>query len=421
VSLDARIIALAQAIGADIKALISGKVDKTGAVTSVAGRTGAVGLTKTDVGLPNAENTADNAKPVSSPQQAALDLKAPLANPNFTGNMGVTGVITCKATIELGDTSGVGTPAYIDLHSGTTAVDRDGRILCQGGTGSNDGGDIRISAATITAVGVMQTTAELRVGGTAQILAALASVNGDITASRAAGNTSINMNGPTGAQKRVAVYTGLSARWTFGGSNGAESGSNVGTDFWISRFSDAGAGLSTPLVISRSTGQTTLESLAVSGASAFSGLSSSGDITVSRASGNPSLLLNGISGSQRALYLTTSGSERWRVGASTAAEAGSNVGSDFFISRYSDAGSGLSTPVAISRSTGRVTLSLVTVNGEAVLSGPVSLGSYTLTTLPSASTYSGYYITVTNATGGAKLCYSNGTNWLIANTTTIVS
>jgi len=61
------------------------------------------------------------------------------------------------------------------------------------------------------------------------------------------------------------------------------------------------------------------------------------------------------------------------------------------------------------------------VSGALKSSGPAFLGQYTLTTLPSASTFSGYYITVTNATGGAKLCYSNGTNWLIANTTTIVS
>ncbi len=42
-------------------------------------------VTKADVGLGNADNTADTAKPVSTAQQGALDLKAPLANPQFTG------------------------------------------------------------------------------------------------------------------------------------------------------------------------------------------------------------------------------------------------------------------------------------------------------------------------------------------------
>lgn len=63
----------------------------------------------------------------------------------------------------------------------------------------------------------------------------------------------------------------------------------------------------------------------------------------------------------------------------------------------------------------------LSVSGKAVIGGPLSVGSYTLTTLPSASAYSGYYITVSNATGGPKLCYSNGTNWVLVNTTTTVS
>jgi hypothetical protein len=44
------------------------------------------GLTKAAVGLGSVDNTADTAKPVSVAQQAALDLKAPLASPAFTGN-----------------------------------------------------------------------------------------------------------------------------------------------------------------------------------------------------------------------------------------------------------------------------------------------------------------------------------------------
>jgi hypothetical protein len=45
------------------------------AVSSVQGQQGAVILGKGDVGLGNADNTADTAKPVSNAQQAALDLK----------------------------------------------------------------------------------------------------------------------------------------------------------------------------------------------------------------------------------------------------------------------------------------------------------------------------------------------------------
>lgn len=43
------------------------------------------GLTKTHVGLSNVDNTTDAAKPVSTAQQTALDLRAVIANPTFTG------------------------------------------------------------------------------------------------------------------------------------------------------------------------------------------------------------------------------------------------------------------------------------------------------------------------------------------------
>ena len=49
-------------------------------VTSVAGRTGAVTLTKTDVGLGNVDNTSDANKPISTATQAALDLKVDIVD-----------------------------------------------------------------------------------------------------------------------------------------------------------------------------------------------------------------------------------------------------------------------------------------------------------------------------------------------------
>jgi len=54
-------------------------------VQSVSGRTGAVTLTSADVGLGNADNTADADKPVSTAQQTALNGKANIASPVFTG------------------------------------------------------------------------------------------------------------------------------------------------------------------------------------------------------------------------------------------------------------------------------------------------------------------------------------------------
>ena len=56
-----------------------------GAVTTEKIATGAV--TKAMVGLGNADNTSDASKPVSTATQTALDLKAPKADPTFTGTV----------------------------------------------------------------------------------------------------------------------------------------------------------------------------------------------------------------------------------------------------------------------------------------------------------------------------------------------
>jgi len=53
-------------------------------VTSVATRTGAIVLTKADVGLASVDNTTDLAKPISTLTQSALDGKAPLVHTHVT-------------------------------------------------------------------------------------------------------------------------------------------------------------------------------------------------------------------------------------------------------------------------------------------------------------------------------------------------
>ncbi len=59
-------------------------VSPSAAVSSVAGRTGAVVLSKADVNLGNIDNTSDLNKPISTTQQAALDDKAPIAGSTIT-------------------------------------------------------------------------------------------------------------------------------------------------------------------------------------------------------------------------------------------------------------------------------------------------------------------------------------------------
>lgn len=70
------------------------------------------GLVKGDVGLGNVDNTADTAKPVSTAQQTAFDLKANLASPTFTG--------TVTVPTPIGDTTAA-TKLYVDTTASTTA------------------------------------------------------------------------------------------------------------------------------------------------------------------------------------------------------------------------------------------------------------------------------------------------------------
>lgn len=63
-------------------------ITAAGNVTSVAGRQGAVVLSKNDVGLSSVDNTSDVNKPVSTAQQNALNAKANIASPTFTGTVG---------------------------------------------------------------------------------------------------------------------------------------------------------------------------------------------------------------------------------------------------------------------------------------------------------------------------------------------
>jgi hypothetical protein len=66
--------------------------EKVPTTRTVAGKALSANITlaKGDVGLGNVDNTSDTAKPVSTAQQAALDLKANLAGATFTGNVTVT-------------------------------------------------------------------------------------------------------------------------------------------------------------------------------------------------------------------------------------------------------------------------------------------------------------------------------------------
>jgi len=101
------------------------------------------GVTATHVGLGNVDNTSDANKPVSTATQTALDLKAPLASPTFTGT------VNAAALTLSGDLTVNGTTTTIN--STTLSVDDKNVVLGDVATPSDataDGGGITLKGAT---------------------------------------------------------------------------------------------------------------------------------------------------------------------------------------------------------------------------------------------------------------------------------
>ena len=80
------------------------QITAAGQVLSVNGSTGVVVLVKGDIGLGSVDNTSDAMKPVSAAMLAALNLKAPLAGPTFTGTVDAP-MLRLSSTTDASETS----------------------------------------------------------------------------------------------------------------------------------------------------------------------------------------------------------------------------------------------------------------------------------------------------------------------------
>jgi hypothetical protein len=118
--------------------------------------------------------------------------------------------------------------------------------------------------------------------------------------------------------------------------------------------------LSTPLTITRSTGAVLLSGdLTVNKTAAtIKSFAPVGTATlqVQSSYGQSDLFVDGAHGYTRSMKIRTGASLRWLVGANNTVESGSNSGTDFVIAAYSDTGTGLVTPISITRSNGAISL-----------------------------------------------------------------
>ena len=111
------------------------------------------GIVKGDVGLGSVDNTADTAKPVSTIQQTALDLKANLASPTFTGTVTVPTPTNNTDASTKAYTDAIVTAAKIITAAGGDGT--NGQALTTNGAGTLDFTTIvgTTEASIISAVG----------------------------------------------------------------------------------------------------------------------------------------------------------------------------------------------------------------------------------------------------------------------------
>jgi Chaperone of endosialidase len=163
------------------------------------------------------------------------------------------------------------------------------------------------------------------------------------------GNLTISKNTPalilntsaSAQANQIGGKTNGSDRWLMMlGDAAPESGSNAGSDFAIVRYSDAGSQIDTPFKITRGNGAMKL----------------AGDTTIEKSS--PILTLRkSASGQVNEIRGQTGVNRRWQITLGNAtAEVGSNNGSDFSITRFTDADVAVDTPLFIHRGGGYMTL-----------------------------------------------------------------
>jgi len=140
------------------------------------------GLVKGDVGLGNVDNTSDANKPVSTAGQTALDLKANLASPTFTGT-----VVLPDNTVALGTKT---TGDYVATITGGTGVTSTAATTGEGTTHSLSIGQAVATTDNVTFAGVTADAIKVGVTGANEI----DTTSGDLTIDSAGGTVTIDDN-----------------------------------------------------------------------------------------------------------------------------------------------------------------------------------------------------------------------------------
>lgn len=192
-------------------------------------------------------------------------------------------------------------------------------------------------ASSFPATTYISATGDLYPGSTGTSLLGLSSNRwsngyfGGLSIKKTAADAAFTTEADAGYAALQAFNTGPSNRWIFGRNSDPETGSNLGSNFFIGRYSDAGAWISNALTIARATGDATFSSML-------------------RTTGN--LVIDTPQATAGVMRLRSAGADRWAWVRNSTAEAGSDAGSDLVLNRYNDAGGLAAINLRVTRSTG---------------------------------------------------------------------
>jgi hypothetical protein len=154
------------------------------------------------------------------------------------------------------------------------------------------------------------------------------------------GWTAVNIDRPAGFGAQLVGLTSGVARWSIQvGDATAESGSNAGSDFAVTRYDDSGAVIDNPLTINRSSGILSI------GALTGNNYLSAPTIT----GGGGGVACDGPNASERAFRVSTNGVMRWYWGRNAQSETGGDTGSVYFLASCYDAGGYKATAFTVAR------------------------------------------------------------------------
>ena len=232
----------------------------------------ALSLVKADVGLGNVDNTADTAKPVSTAQQTALDLKANLASPTFTGTVtvptpsndtdastkayvdAVAQGLSVKASVRLATAAALPTNTYL---AGVITITATGVLTVDGSTvalndrllvqnevaGANNGIYLCTTAGAIGVAAVLTRATDSNTG--AKILGGFVFTEAG-TANAAAGFVNTNATAPTIGTTAI-TYTQFSGAGEITAGAGLSKSGNTLSAIDIGVTTHAATGKTTPV------------------------------------------------------------------------------------------------------------------------------------------------------------------------------